>query len=251
MRFPWTKRKKSRSKAAAPTSDFGPFGDLKDSKVLHHHVVRALCGVLMNRHSDCSYLHPFCGPGAHHKVDDNQVPFIVNAVPQVDPYSTTVIGIYLTRAVAVESTEDEKDIIQYISRMMPAEVMPSGKIVVYPMKNGIYPVAYGAVINTVIGGYATGSIDPATARYFISDPEPSHCQWQYEDSVITPEVPLGTYPILQFHCLQVFGECWVVEINSTRQMTQLVAVVDFADSPEHASEYHTSLLLGDESAFLR
>ena len=42
----------------------------------------------------------------------------------------------------------------------------------------------------------------------------------------------------KFHCLQVFGEWWVVEVDPVRGVAQQVAALDFADNPEHNLGIH-------------
>ena len=71
MRLSWRRNKPSSEPklevlgSPVPVKTWGvaPFGgDLEDFTVLRYHAIRALCGVLMDRHTACRSPHPFCGP---------------------------------------------------------------------------------------------------------------------------------------------------------------------------------------------
>ena len=57
------------------------FGNLEDPAVLRRHSLRALCGALLDRRSDCQRDHVFCGPG-HEKDGDSPTQLVALAVPQ-------------------------------------------------------------------------------------------------------------------------------------------------------------------------
>ncbi len=232
MRLPWKKSRASWLAVSKELKDAASFGgDIEDFTVLRHHAVRALCGALMDRHTACRSPHPFCGPG-HQQNGDTPRMLIAQAVPQSNPLLSNpdLIGIYLCQASALESSgEEEEDIMRFITRMTPTEPAPSRKLVVSPPKAGTFQALYGPILNPIEGDYSTGSIDPAKAIQLNCDPEPRHCRWQYWESGLTK----GDWLVPRFHCLQVFGEWWVVDVDPTRGLSQQVAALDFADTPEH------------------
>ena len=69
MRLPWKKSKPDpapESKAVQEPKASASFGgNLEDFALLRHHAVRALCGVLMDRHTACRSRHPFCRHPGH------------------------------------------------------------------------------------------------------------------------------------------------------------------------------------------
>ena len=237
MRLPWKKSKASRPEAVQELKDVASFGgDLEDFTVLRHHAVRALCGVLMDRHTACRSPHPFCGIRGHQMNGDVQQMLVADVIPQRSTTSSRadIIGIYLCRAAAGEGTEEEEDIMKFITRMVPAEPVPNRKLAVFPPQDGTYQVMYGPILNPVKGDYSTGRIDPANARQFNCNPEPRHCCWQYWESALTK----GDWLVPRFHCLQVFGEWWIVEMDLRRGLAQQVAALRFADNPEHNFGIH-------------
>ena len=201
--------------------------------MLRHHAIRALCGALMDRHTACRSPHPFCGQHG----EDTYIELIAEAIPQgSNPTSSSpdLIGIYLSPASASAhmSTEEKWDTMEYIIRMVPTEPAPNRKLVVYPPQGGTYRAMYGPILNPAEGDYSTGSIDPANARPLNCNPEPRHCRWKYWESSLTR----GDWLVPRFHCLQVLGEWWIVDVDRTR--AQQVAAFDFADNPEHNFGIH-------------
>ena len=213
------------------------FGDLKDLAVLRHHAVRALCGALMDRHTACKSPHPFCGPAHHRQNGDTPRELIAEAIPQgTNPTGdANLIGIYLCPASAVrsdESDESEHDVMEYVSMMFPTRPAPTFKLVVNPPEGGRYPARYGPILNPVPGDFSTGQLDYDNSRPVNCNPEPRHCEWRYWESGITH----GESLVPRYHCLQVFGQWWVVEVDRSREgviQAQQVAGLDFADNPEH------------------
>ena len=204
--------------------------------MLRHHAVRALCGLLLDRHTACESPHPFCGPAHHRQAGDNHIELMAEAIPQgTDPTGgPNLIGIYLCPASAVrgdESDEGEHDIMEYISRMVPTRPAPTFNLVVNPPQDGRYPAHYGPILNSVPGDFSTGRLDYGNSRLVNCNPEPRHCQWRYWESGITHGLLVPRY-----HCLQVFGQWWVVEVDPSLEgviQAQQVAGLDFADNPEH------------------
>ena len=249
MKLP--RRRKPEAKVSATDSEsdeVAAFGDLEDFAVLRHHAIRALCGTLMDRHTDCRSPHPFCGVSGHRGGDASElIQLIVQAVPQgsADTDVPNLIGIYLIRAIHGEIKEDErtkeKEItpMEYLARMVPRDTVQSRKLVVWPPKNGIYPVEYGRILNPVEGGYPTGSVDGNTNRPITDcNPEPKHCRWRYWESEILSRNPQGDLLIPEFRCLQVNGDWWVADVDVTRGLMQQVAGLDWADSPRHNFGLH-------------
>ena len=118
--------------------------------------------------------------------------------------------------------------------MVPAQATPHRKLVVFPPVGGVYEAMYGPILNPVEGDYSTGSADPESSRPLRGNPEPKHCRWRYWES----ELDKGDWLVPRFHCLQVSGEWWVVEMDRGRGLFQQVAGLEFADNPEHNSGIH-------------
>jgi len=212
-------------------------GDLDDLTILRHHALRALCGFLMDRHTACRSPHPFCAIVGHQKNEERPQQLIAAAIPQRSPVSSDhsdIIGIYLCRAMDSEQTGEEQDIMKSITEMVPADPAPHRKLVVSAPQDDTYTVAYGPILNPVEGDYFTGSVDPTYTRVFKCNPEPRHCRWQYWESALSK----GDRSISILHCLQVFGEWWVVEIDPGYELAQRVAALALADNPEHNSGIH-------------
>ena len=242
MRLPWKRKKQiseSAEEAITPTASSPvPFGgDLEDFTILRYHAVRALCGMLMDRHTACQSPHPFCNPG--HRQDGYELQmFVAEVVPQgtKDTGYADLIGIYLCPAVAPKGSENEEDIMQFIAGMAPSEAAPTRKLVVSSPKDGIYPAVYGPIINPVAGDYSTGSIDSDNSRPVNNcNSEPRHCRWQYWESDLNE----GDWQVPRYHCLQVFGQWWLVEMDRGRGRLQQVAGLQLADSPEHNFGIHS------------
>ena len=49
---------------------------------------------------------------------------------------------------------------------------------------------------------------------------------------------MGDWLVPTFHCLQVFGEWWVVDVDKSRGLAQQVAALEFADNPGHNFGIH-------------
>ena len=248
MGLPWKRRTERKQEepslpqstvipaSVSTSADIASFnGDLEDFTVLRHHATRALCGALMDRHTACKSAHPFCGPG-HQRNGDTPQQLIVDVIPQgsTPTGGANRIGIYMCPASATPSGEENEDIVKYVVRLVPTQPVPNRKLVVFPPENGIYQAMYGPILNPVEGDYSTGSIDTENSRPLRCDPEPKHCRSQYWDSGLDK----GDWLVPRFHCLQVFGAWWVVEVDQVRSVAQQVAALDFADNPDHNFGIH-------------
>ena len=205
------------------------FGNLEDTSVLRRHALRALCGALMDRRSDCQREHPFCGPG-HRQNGDNPIQLIAQAVAQRDAAQRTdLIGVYLTPASGEVDGSGQQDILEFILSMSPTSPTPTRKLVVSPRGEGdSYPALYGPIVEATGGGYPSGRIDPGDHIPVDCVPQPEYCRWEYFDSELA-----GKRLVPTFHCLQVFGEWWVVEVDAARGQAQKVAALELAENPEH------------------
>ena len=203
--------------------------NIADLPVLKYHAVRALCGVFMDRHSNCKSPHPFCGD-----ISTTVVQLIANAVQQ-DSSDGPIMAIYLSKAVHPAPPEGEQ--IHPLDAAISidyAEEIPYRKLVVLPVSNSNYYIAtHGPILNPVEGDYATGRIDHSAACTLYSDPEPRHTKWQYwECELLNEDI------IPEFRCLMVHGECWVVDADREQGLVQQVARLSVADSPEHNFGIH-------------
>ena len=206
-------------------------GDLEDAETLKYYGVRALCGTLMDRHDDCRSAHPFCGPNVHRQNGDSPHMTIAHIIPQGDSNGTGIVGIYLCKAVSNMQTEEDINPFEFALRMACAGTTPHRKMTVQPVSDGSYYIRYGTVLNPTEGDHSTGRLDQETAMELRSVPEPQHTQWEYYRSQLASG-PLRIVP--EIHCLQVFGEWWIVDVDRERMMGQQVAALTVANSPHHS-----------------
>ena len=199
---------------------------------MKYHGLRALCGMLMDRHDRCQAAHPFCGPHTHLKNGDTPAMVVAHIIPQGDGSGPgpNLIGIYLCGAVSGLQAEEEEP-LEYTVRMTCAGDSPSRKMVVHPMDDGSYYVRYGAILDPVDGDHSTGRLDPSTAEEMRAVPEPAYARWEYYD-VQLADGPLLTIP--EFHCLQIRGEWWVVDVDKEKRAYQQLAALTVANNPDHA-----------------
>ena len=240
----WPFKKRGNAAAPAPTPPptapnpkIVPFsGDLEDTATLKYHGLRALCGVLMDRHDGCGAAHPFCGPHTHLKDSDTPAMIVAHIIPQGDGSvpEPNLIGIYLCQAVSgLANPSGEVDPLDFTVRLVCADTKPSRKMVVQPVNDGSYYIRYGAVLNPVDGDHSTGSLDPATIEEIRGDPEPTYAKWEYYD------IPLAAGPLVtipEFHCLQIRGEWWVVDVDKAKGAHQQLAALTVANNPNHILE---------------
>ena len=129
--WPFGKLETSRTQSATTVpnnpviTDFP--GDLEDTQTLKYHGIRALCGMLMDRHDDCRSSHPFCGPNVHRQNEDIPHKVIAHIIPQGGELSAKadVIAIYLCNAVSGIPNEGENDPLEFVAHMLCAETTPS------------------------------------------------------------------------------------------------------------------------------
>ncbi len=221
-----------RQMAGAPVT----FGNLNDFTVLRNHAARALCGALMDRHSECSRQHPLCGPG-HRQNGDVPTQLVARAVPQRSGVTgNDLIGIYLHPAQAAVSDGGLEDIFEYAARLSPAQPTPTHKLVVAARSGGgKYPALMGPALDSTGGDVPDGRLDPGRYRTVDCDPSPDHCHWRYWESEMSPQG--RTVPM--FNCLQVFSQWQVMEIDPVSGAYQHVAALDLADSPRHGTRAGT------------
>ena len=206
-------------------------GDLEDTETLKHHGVRDLCGMLMDRHDDCLLAHPFCGPNTHRQNGDTPRTAVAHIIPQSDVHGMGIIGIYLCEAVSGMQAEVDTNPFEFTLRMMCAGTTPSRKMMVQPVSDGTYHIRYGTVLDPTEGDHSTGRLNQDTAVELRSVPEPAHTRWEYYRS----QLASGQLRIVpEIHCLQVFGEWWIMDVDRERMLGQQVAALTVADSPHHS-----------------
>lgn len=66
---------------------------------------------------------------------------------------------------------------------------------------------------------------------FRDFPEPAHTRWEYYESE-SANGPLRIVP--EIHCLQVFGEWWIVDVDREKMWAEQVAALTVANSPYHS-----------------
>ena len=191
------------------------------------HGLRALCGLLMDRHSECRVC-PFCG--RHSEEDIEQV--IVQVAMQTDAKSgEPILALYFSKGVLPPGIEQIDDVAtEWAPRLSFAEEMPRRKAVVNLLDNGCYYAQWGPIANPTRGDYSTGMLDwDQSILTFYCDPEPGHTRWHYWESQITP----GQQLVPEYRCLQLRGEWWIIDIDRDRNMVQQVATLTVADNPDH------------------
>lgn len=210
------------------------FGNLEDYEVLRRQSLRALCGTLMDRNSDCkNALHGFC-KAAHRKNGDDPTQLVALAVPQVSVHTgNALIGIYLYHAASDGATGGALDPLEYTVSLSRSSTTPALKLVVAPFRDGGYPALCGAVTRTELGeeNYPGGLLDPGERWTVNCNPTPDYCKWEYFTNELPIEGRRGT--AARFHCLQIMGEWWVAETDGINGMAQQVAALELAENPNH------------------
>lgn len=226
------KERKPRGSVPIPFPD-----DLDDIATMKYHGLRALCGALMDRHSACLSPHPFCGPQGHWQKGDNAIQLIAHVIPQLTPDMTPILGVYLCTAKVNEQSSPvttESELLEHIAKFTYAESIPNLKMVVNLVDDGTYMAQFGPIQNPVNYDYSTGRVDPNNIRLLYCNPEPSQVKWEYHDNSITE----GQEVIPEYHCYQVYGSWWIVDVDRARGMAALVAGIQFADNPDHNFGIH-------------
>ena len=228
--WPFRRRKNSTDERV-----IGPFPpELEQMPTLKYHGLRALCGWLMDRHSDCKSPHPWCG----HIPGTTTVQLIAHAIPQVDSESGAfALAIYIARAVGRDTSQDTEpvDQFEYVTSFDYAEKTPDRKLVVSLVSDGTYVASYGPILDPVEGDYSTGNIDYDNARTFYYDAEPSHGRYQYWESNLSAEQVV----VPEFRCLHAHGQWWIVDVDRARGMAQQVAGLSVMSNPNHNFGIHS------------
>ena len=205
--------------------------NIDELATLKHHGLRALCGGFMDRHSACLSPHPFCGHLGHQKQGDAPMQLIAHIVPQLHINGGKIIAIYLCKAKGTVQASDTTglDPLEHTVGLTYLERTPNLKMVISLVEGGTYIAQYGPIANPVEGDFSTGHLDRENIRTLYCNPEPAYTRWQYWESTITE----GQSVVPEYHCLQVFGEWWIVDVDRDKGRYQHVAALDFADNPEH------------------
>ena len=196
----------------------------EDLPYIKRHALRALCGLLMNRHSACVYC-PFCGDS------DREIDLIVDAVPNVTPDGDIVIGLYFSETLFIPSREGLQHVVNDWGRgVQYGSAEPGLKAVVRLLTNGKYLVNFGKVAGATPGDDSSGYLDTqGWEAEYICDPEPDWTQWQYWDSGITEKQTI----VPQFLCKRFRGEWWILDRDMGQRLIQQVAGLRVADCPGH------------------
>lgn len=242
MRLPWRRNKPNAAVAGttvtpapepAPGSG-GPYivpfpGDLEDTATLKYHAVRALCALLMDRHDGCVSEHQFCGPHTHYSNNDMPARLIAHPIPQAMASGEDLLSIYLCQAESSESG-DGLDPLEYAAGMVCAGRVPHRKVVAQLSSDGVYTMSVGPLLSTVRDDHSTGRLDYDRARRANSDPQPPYTKWRYYQ----PQLATGPLRVIpELHCLQIFGEWWVVDVDRETGAYQQVAALTVGNNPDH------------------
>lgn len=207
-----------------------PFSDdIQNLPVLKRHTLRALVGILADRHDRCRSPHHFCG---EIQGREGMVQFVAESALQKSPDGDWVIGIYLTPArsgMSVEETRACQVPFEYVANLMTAEDKPSRKLVVQPLSDGTYTATYGEIVNPTVGDYSTGALNwDGDVRKFRCNPEPEHAGWHYFDS------PLDDNQLVvpRYLCAMV-GQHWLIADVDVQNGVAEVAHLELTSWPEH------------------
>ena len=184
---------------------------------IKEHGLRALCGLLMDRHSACTVC-PFCG---HHDPSDelaDVMQLIVHVEAQVDAHTgNPLVALYFSKAVLPDQGDAVDPVKDWGAQVTYAEDVPTRKAVVNLLDNGAYHAQYGPITNPTSGDHSTGALDRTEwTLAFHCDPEPRYTKWRYWESGITPEQTV----VPEFLCLRLRGEWWVID-RDREQVTRL------------------------------
>ena len=190
---------------------------------IKHHALRALCGLLIDRHSECRVC-PFCGD------PDMPMQMIVRAINQTDAESLKpVVALYFCNATDVEG-ENIDPVRDWAFRVGYAESTPFRKAVVTLLADGSYYAEYGQIAYLTEGDHSTGQLDRTAPTYrFRCIPEPTYTRWHYWGSGLTAKQT--TVP--EFLCLRINREWWVIDRDIEQSGVQQVAALSVADNPAH------------------
>ena len=207
-----------------------PFGgDMENTGTRKHHAVRALCALLMDRHDLCNSEHQFCGPHTHRKNGDSPFRLIAHPIPQAMDSGEDLLGIYLCQASS-NMSGDGINPLEYTASLFCTNRVPHRKAVAQLCDDGSYYISIGPMLDTVLDDHSTGQLDQAKARRANSHPEPTFTRWEYYEPLIA-KGPLRVIP--EFHCLQVFGDWWVVDLDREAGAYQQIAALAVGNNPDH------------------
>lgn len=204
--------------------------DVAELPQLKHHALRALCGALMDGHSQC-YVpgHPFCSGWIADPRRTGTLIAEVACQKDLDDDSY-LVAIYLTRAISrMPATDEPVAQMDYVMSLDFADTVPDRKMVVQLLANGHYLADYGPILNPVERDYSTGRLDREHSVLLYCDPEPTHAQFTYWPSGVTE----GQVVVPQFKCLMENGQWWIADVDHDRKCGQQVAGLEVADNPEH------------------
>ncbi len=202
--------------------------DVSELPNLKAHALRALCGAMMDRHTDCELGHPFC-------FDLEKVPGTITLIAEVacqviDGDGSFLVAIYLSQAVSrlPESAEPFAP-MDYIVCLDFSGPLPDRKMVVHLLANGDYLAQYGPILNPVPKDHSSGRLDWDNSVSLYCDPEPSHSTFTYWPSGLSE----GQQVVPQFKCLMLRGEWWIVDYDGDKGGGQQVAGLEVTDNPIH------------------
>ena len=130
----WPFRKKPKK---SQTAKFVPFASM-DLSYAKSHGLRALCGLLMDRHSACSTC-PFCGINDDDGIDQ----LIVHVEMQTDATTgAPLLALYFCKAVYPSESPEASNIEEWAARLTYTEAVPHRKAVVRLLDNGARAIAF-------------------------------------------------------------------------------------------------------------
>lgn len=212
-----------------------------DISYIKYHALRALCGLLMDRHSECVSC-PFCGDS------DPLIELIVNAIPNVNETGDDyVIGLYFCKArFDYTDNDNQLEVVNdWGAGVGYADLSPLRKAVVQPLDDGTYLARYGQIANPTEGDYSSGRLDISKEWFeFTCNPEPEWTQWRYWNSEITEKQTI----VPEFLCLRLRGEWWILDRDREQKVVQQVAALTVADNPNHYFSGPTDIVVTGEDS---
>ncbi len=200
--------------------------------------------MLMDRHDHCQCAHPFCGPHVHRQDGDVPGTLIAHIIPQGrDPSSEAdTLAVYFCKAVSGLPVAEDHDPLKFAAHMRCAETTPSRKMTAQWVSDGSYYVRYGEILNPTEGDHSTGRLNQETAVELRGVPEPAHTRREYCEPKLAIW-PLRIVP--EVHCLQIFGEWWIVDVDRERGGRQQVMALTVANNPHHLSHHSAGVHIGE------
>ena len=191
---------------------------------IKHHGIRVLCGLLMDRNSECS-LCPFCGDS------EPMTTMLVSIIAQTDAASgSPLVALYFSKTTDVRGSNMEV-VRDWATRVGYAGPTPSREAIVELLDNGSYHALYGHFANLTAGDCSSGALyhsQPGIA--FRCDPEPDFTRRQCWESLITE----GQATLPELACIPLRGEWRMVDRDRERGMVRQVAARSVEDNPNHS-----------------